>query len=52
MASKKKISIKEFDLLTTLGTGSFGRVRLARSKKNKEYVAMKILKKAEIVKNK
>ena len=27
--------------------GSFGRVRLAKSKQNSEYVALKMLKKAE-----
>ena len=31
-------------------TGSFGRVRLARNKKTGEYFAMKILKKADIIK--
>ncbi len=30
--------------------GSFGRVRLAKNKKNGEYFAMKILKKADIIK--
>jgi HD superfamily phosphohydrolase len=30
--------------------GSFGRVRLARNKKSGEYFAMKILKKADIIK--
>lgn len=30
--------------------GSFGRVRLARNKKTGEYFAMKILKKADIIK--
>lgn len=30
--------------------GSFGRVRLTRNKKTGEYFAMKILKKADIIK--
>ena len=30
--------------------GSFGRVRLAKNKKSGEYYAMKILKKADIIK--
>jgi len=50
MASKKKININEYEILQTLGTGSFGRVRLSRHKKNGNYYAMKILKKSEIVK--
>jgi len=32
-----------------LGTGSFGRVRLARWKKNDKFCAVKMLKKAEIL---
>jgi protein kinase A len=59
MASKKKVSLNDYDLTTTLGTGnfndfdilgSFGRVRLARNKKTGEFFAMKILKKADIIK--
>ena len=60
MASKKKVSLQDYELTTTLGTGttswrikligSFGRVRLARNKKSGEYFAMKILKKADIIK--
>lgn len=34
----------------TPSAGSFGRVRLARNKKTGEYFAMKILKKADIIK--
>ena len=36
----------------TLGTGSFGRVKISKDKKTGEYVAMKIMKKAEIIKSK
>ena len=60
MASKKKVSLADYDLTTTLGTGkalfywgwigSFGRVRLAKNKKTNEFFAMKILKKADIIK--
>lgn len=44
MASKRKVDLKNYDLLQTLGTGSFGRVRLAREKETGRYFAMKILK--------
>jgi len=61
MASNKKISLSDYDITTTLGTGkwnlvittmlgSFGRVRLAKHKKSGEYFAMKILKKSDIIK--
>jgi serine/threonine protein kinase len=36
----------------TLGTGSFGRVKIAKNKKTGEYIAMKIMKKIEILKSK
>lgn len=38
------------DSMTLIFLGSFGRVRLARNKKTGEYFAMKILKKADIIK--
>lgn len=38
----------EFELLDTLGTGTFGRVRLCRHS-NEKYFALKILKKNEII---
>ena len=47
-----KINLNDFDLLQTVGIGSFGRVRLCRHKKNTKVYVMKILKKAEIVKQK
>lgn len=50
MASKKKVNLTDFDVSVTLGTGSFGRVKLAREKKSGEYCALKILKKHDIIK--
>ena len=50
MGSKKKVNLNEYDLTTTLGTGSFGRVMLCKSKKSGDYFAMKRLKKADIIK--
>lgn len=50
MASKKKIKLSEFEQGTTLGTGSFGRVKLAKNKKTGDYLALKILKKYDIIK--
>lgn len=38
------------DSMSLIFLGSFGRVRLARNKKTGEYFAMKILKKADIIK--
>ena len=35
---------------STLGAGSFGRVKLSKNKKTGQYVAIKILKKSEIIK--
>lgn len=52
MASKKTVDLKDYDLSTTLGTGSFGRVMLCKNKKTGEYHAMKRLKKADIIRDK
>jgi len=45
----KKLKLAEYDILQTLGTGSFGRVRLGLEQRIRKYVAIKILKKAEII---
>lgn len=50
MASKKKVNLVDYELSTTLGTGSFGRVILCKNKKSGEYFALKRLKKADIIK--
>ena len=50
MASKRKVTLTDYDLTTTLGTGSFGRVMLCKNKKSGEFFAMKRLKKADIIK--
>ena len=54
MARKKKmkIKLKDFDKLTTVGVGSYGRVRLCKQKKTGNVYVMKILKKNEIIKQK
>ncbi|CAK4696840.1 hypothetical protein LEN26_011413 [Aphanomyces euteiches] len=44
-----KVGYDSFDILATLGTGTFGRVRLVKHKENNNYYALKILKKCEIV---
>lgn len=50
--TKGKYSLTDFDLLRTLGTGSFGRVHLVQSKHNQRFYAVKVLKKAQVVKMK
>ncbi|KAI9004421.1 kinase-like domain-containing protein [Hyaloraphidium curvatum] len=48
---KIKSSLKDYEILKTLGTGSFGRVHLVRMRgEHEKYLAMKVLKKTEIVK--
>src|SRR5262249_43149555 len=46
---RPKLKLADFNLLRTLGTGSFGRVHLAQSKVNQRYYAIKVLKKSEVV---
>lgn len=42
-------SVHDFEIMRTLGTGSFGRVHLVKLKKTGEYFAMKAMKKSEVV---
>jgi len=46
------IHLSDYEMGETLGTGSFGRVKIAKNKKTGEYIAMKIMKKSEILKSK
>lgn len=50
--TKGKYNLTDFDLRRTLGTGSFGRVHLVQSKHNQRFYAVKVLKKAQVVKMK
>ena len=50
--TKGKYSLGDFDMLRTLGTGSFGRVHLVQSKHNQRFYAVKVLKKQQVVKMK
>ncbi|EDO19004.1 hypothetical protein Kpol_2002p75 [Vanderwaltozyma polyspora DSM 70294] len=45
-----KYSLRDFQILRTLGTGSFGRVHLVRSNHNGRFYALKVLKKHTVVK--
>jgi len=41
--------LSDFEIRETLGTGSFGRVRLVQYKEDRKYYALKILKKSGVV---
>ena len=47
---QKKLTINDFQINATLGTGSFGRVHLVRSKIDNKFSAMKVQRKNDIVK--
>lgn len=51
-ATKGKYTLQDFEILRTLGTGSFGRVHLVQSKHNQRFYAVKVLKKQQVVKMK
>ncbi|KAI9718178.1 MAG: camp-dependent protein kinase catalytic subunit [Chrysothrix sp. TS-e1954] len=51
-ATKGKYHLDDFNFQRTLGTGSFGRVQLVQSKHNSRFYAIKVLKKAQVVKMK
>lgn len=50
--TKGKYTLQDFVINRTLGTGSFGRVHLVQSKHNQRFYAVKVLKKAQVVKMK
>ena len=50
--TKGKYTLTDFSFQRTLGTGSFGRVHLVQSKHNQRFYAVKVLKKAQVVKMK
>lgn len=50
--TKGKYTLTDFDMLRTLGTGSFGRVHLVQSRHNQRFYAVKVLKKQQVIKMK
>ncbi|KKF95585.1 cAMP-dependent protein kinase type 2 [Ceratocystis platani] len=50
--TKGKYTLQDFEIQRTLGTGSFGRVHLVQSKHNTRFYAIKVLKKAQVVRMK
>ncbi|CAK1364859.1 unnamed protein product [Cercospora beticola] len=50
--TRGKYTLQDFVINRTLGTGSFGRVHLVQSKHNQRFYAVKVLKKAQVVKMK
>src|SRR5690606_18050840 len=51
-STRGRYSLGDFIIQRTLGTGSFGRVHLVQSKHNMRFYAIKVLKKAQVVKMK
>lgn len=47
--TKQKSSLDDFKVVRTLGTGSFGRVHLVQLKTSGKFMAMKVMKKKEVV---
>jgi len=47
--TKGKYSLADFELIRTLGTGSFGRVHLVKSVHNGRFYAMKVFRKSRVV---
>ncbi|RKP02942.1 hypothetical protein CXG81DRAFT_10181 [Caulochytrium protostelioides] len=51
-ANAAKFTLEQFHIDRTLGTGSFGRVHLVRNRQSGQYCAMKVLRKAEVIRMK
>ncbi len=47
---RPEFGLTDLDLLETIGTGTFSRVRLVRTVADRKYYALKMLKKSRIVK--
>jgi len=45
----QSFTLTDFEVMTTLGTGTFGRVRLVKQLASEQFFALKILKKSEII---
>jgi serine/threonine protein kinase len=45
-----RMRLSDIEMMRTLGTGSFGRVKFAKSKIDGQYYAVKYMKKHEIIK--
>lgn len=49
---KSVLNLSDFSIETLLGSGSFGKVKLARRKKDSAILCVKTMKKAEIIQSK
>lgn len=45
----KKTKIEEFEFMTTVGTGTFGRVIVVRDRQTRDYYALKVMSIAEVL---
>lgn len=48
----KKVKIGDYTIQKTLGSGAFGKVKVGQQKTSGNYVAVKIMKKGDIIKMK
>ena len=46
----KQVQLSDFEMIRTLGCGSFGRVKFAKYKQDGKHYAVKFMKKHEIIK--
>lgn len=46
---RKKYTMQDFEIVKTIGTGTFARVLLCREHQSKEYLALKVLHMSEVV---
>ncbi|KAI8360812.1 camp-dependent protein kinase 10 [Blakeslea trispora] len=44
-----KLTVQDYEFIETLGTGTFGRVWLSKQRNTKQYYAVKVLRKADVV---
>jgi len=49
LKNAKKLDLNDYEVYQTLGCGAFGRVKLSKNKQTGNYVALKRLKKGELI---
>ena len=52
LTNKDRFALADFKFILTLGTGTFGRVYLCQCRLNDQYFALKMLRKADVVRQK
>jgi protein kinase X len=48
-SKRLRVDLKDWSFVRTIGAGLFGRVKLAKHKREETYIAVKVLQKSQII---